>query len=392
MAKFLFGLLLLILPTAAICQSLDVPALTSGPSPDRSGRSVVRFDRKVLVQVIGGRGGEFCLYINTRSGDMGIMYGRSGELGACALNINDEKFTFMLVRAGGQIQTYTTQKKNGALKHWVSTGNTEIYPVSFPRMENAVLQRLGDSWTYNRETVSGQAYSANSSGAPTYYLHGSSQPRDVTTQNFLGHSGIGYLKSNRGIFKVVRADMGSTRFQVYSWWDVSTELDLTPFELLENLMDESTRTSLDRQEQRLRSRSFSGPCAIEEEEWRRLSLADIEARRRLNAERKRGNVFENESTRRAQSEMMIPDLAVMNQELVVKVCKANDRLSRARSGESQADIERQIQCYRRQQSELSALQAEWNAIDARFPNDSGKAYMEKNRTFGRLISIGTGCR
>jgi hypothetical protein len=397
MTKF-FVFLLLLLPPSVFSQSfatsLDVPALTSGPvrSTSRDTSPIIEFDRRILANATGsGVAGQFCLYINTRTGDIGIVYGR--ELGVCELNINDEKFRFMLVRSSGQVQNYSTTRKNGVLHHYMTTGNTEIYPVSFPRMENATLHRGGSAEpSPRRGGVESRAYSANTGSAPTFYLHGRTEPADITTQDFLGYSGIGYLKTNRGIYMVVRAQMGATQFRVFMWNDRPTRLDPEPFKQTEILINEKMEASLERQENKLRTETFSVDCSDSERELNRLKLADVEARRRSGVARNRGNVYENESTRRATSELMLPNLEVANQEVEVRICKANARLSRTRSEESRFDIERRIQCYRNQKLELNRLQMEWDAIDARYPNDSGRAYAEKNRTFTRLISIGSQCR
>jgi hypothetical protein len=395
MTKF-FVFLLLLLPVSIHSQvfsdSFDVPALTSGPSRPSGGSPMIEFDRRLLVQISGPTPSEMCLYINTVTGDIGITYGRVGELGACELNVNDRKFRFMLVRSSGQVQTYMTVEKNGALKHYMSTGNTEIFPVSFPPMENTDLHRFGSVVPGRRRGgVESRAYRANAS-APTFYLHGRTDPATVTTQGFLGHSGIGYLKTNRGIFMVVRAELGSTEFRAYSWSEVPTRLDPDLFEQLEVIMNEKYTASLDRQEEKIRADEPTGDCASEETELNRLKLADVQARRGLNRERNSGNVYENESVRRASGEMMTPNLAIMNQEVELKICKANVRLSRTRGETARAGIERRIQCYREQKIELNRLQMEWDAIDARYPNDAGRAYAEKNRTYMRLMSLASQCR
>ena len=395
MTKF-FVFLLLLLPVPAFSQpfatSLDVPALTSGPARPSDGSPMITFDRRLLVQINGPTTGEMCLYINTVTGDIGIVYGRGSELGACELNVNDRKFRFMLVRSNGQVQTYMTTEKNGELKRYMTSGNTEIYPVSFPRMENADLHRFGSVVPGRRRGgVESYAYRANST-APTYYLHGHTTPATVTTQDFLGYSGIGYLKTNRGIFMVVRAELGTTEFRVYTWSSAPTQLDPDLFEQTEVIMDEKFRTSLDRQEEKIRADNPTGDCASEETELNRLKLADVERRRGLNRERNSGNVYENEAVRRATGEIMLPNLEVMNQEVEVRICKANARLSRTRGERARADLERRIQCYRNQKVELNRLQLEWDAIDARYPNESGRAYAEKNRTFTRLMSLGSECR
>jgi hypothetical protein len=393
----IFTFLLLLLPVTAYSQqfstSLEVPALTDGPSRPSGGTGMIEFDRRLLVQIDGPTPGEMCLYINTINGDIGIVYGRGADLGLCALNVNDRKFRFMLVRSSGQVQTYMTTEKNGVLKHYMSTGNTEVFPISFPRMENTVLHRFGAPVPGNRRAgVESRTYRANAS-APTFYLYGRSAPADVTTQDFLGYSGIGYLKTNRGIYMVVRAQLGSTEFRVYSWSETPTQLDPNMFEQLEIMMNDKITSSLDRQEEKLRAETFSGDCASEEEELNRLQLADIAARRSRNSARNTsGNVYESEPTRKATADLMEPNLEVMNQDLTVKICKANVRLNRTRGEGQRADIQRRIQCYQQSKVELNRLQMEWDAIDARYPNEAGKAYAEKTRTYGRLMSLGASCR
>src|SRR5688572_11476424 len=120
----LFLFLLLLLPVTIHSQpplstSIDVPALTVGRLPSRSG-SVVTFDKRVLIVATGSAvlatgnpEGRVCLYINTRTGDLGIRYGESPDFEVCGLNVNDEKFSFALIRPTGDVQTYRTHKKNG---------------------------------------------------------------------------------------------------------------------------------------------------------------------------------------------------------------------------------------------------------------------------------------
>ncbi len=175
MTRF-FDLVVFLLPTSLFAQisstSLDVPVFTTGP--DRSGGDgAIAFDQRILVQISGSsQAAEMCLYLNIRTADTGIQYGKAGELGVCALNPNDRKFTFMLVRASGQVNNYTTIEKNGELKRYVSTGNTERFAMPFPRLAGMTLLRLGPA---GRGGVATRAYRANGS-SPTFYIHGRSDP------------------------------------------------------------------------------------------------------------------------------------------------------------------------------------------------------------------------
>jgi hypothetical protein len=388
---FLFILFPAAIFSQTLSTSLDVPALTAGRIPSRSTEPVVTFDKRVLIIARGGPEGEVCLYINTRTGDLGLRYGRTPELGVCAFNVNDEKFRFTLIRATGQVQTYMTHNKNGVLKYYVSTGNTEVHPVSFPSFRDTTLHRQAETDRIPRETIVSQAYRASSAG-PTVYLYGRTTPRDVTVQDFLGFGGIGYVKTNRGIFMATRADMGSMRMEVHYWQDVPTQLDMNPFESVESYMDNALEATMQREENKLRTETYSGECGGEEDELRRRKLADIASRRQKIVEKNAGNIYESERTRKATGELLMPNLEVMHQELEVKICRANVRLSRTRSETTRAQTEERIQCYRTSQQELSRLQEELNAVDVRYRNDAGRSYAEKVRLQTRLMSVGSSCR
>ena len=395
MTKFFLAVFLLF-PIPIFSQyfdtSLDVPALTSGPAAPSG--SIISFDRRITVNVIGSPGAMFYLYINTRTGDIGVMYGRSGEMGSPDLNINEEKFRFMLVRSGGQVVSFMNSKQNGILKHYRTTGNTEVFPVTIPRMERTELRRRDETREPERRFgVTARAYSANAAGAPVFYLHGRTEPATVTTQDFLGYSGIGYLKTDRGIYMVVDAMMGPLKYNAVSWNAVRTELNLDHFQHTEQMIDDKMRVALAKEENRLRNQTFSGDCASEEGELNRLKLADVESRRRTNVERNTsGNIYESEATRRAYGELLMPNLEVMNQEIEVRACKAEVRRSNTRNERTREDLGRRIACYRNQQRELNRLRLELNAIDARYPNEPGRAYAEKNRKLTELMTLGSGCR
>lgn len=389
MTKFFLALLLLF-PASVYCQystSLVVPALTS--SARRSSGSLITFDRTVLVQASGAANGDFCLYINTRTGDIGVRFVDGPS--SCPMNINDEKFRLTVIRPTGVVQNFVTTKQNGVLKHFVSTGNTEIVRVSFPPMQNAELGRLeSTAWT-RRHEITARGYRANES-APTFFLYGRTFPRDVTTQDFLGYSGIGYLKTNRGVYMVIRADMGGTEYRAARWSDSPSQLNQDSFKQIETILTDKLLPSLQREEDRLRNETFSGECSGEERELNRLKLADVEARRRTEAASRRGNIYESESTRRAYGELLMPNLEVLNQEIEVNACKAEVRRSRTRSERTRTDLSQRIACYRNQQLELSRLRMELDAIDARYPNEPGRAYAEKTRRLTDLMSLGSGCR
>src|SRR5688572_4288719 len=391
---FLF--LLLLLPAAIYSQplfsaSLYVPALTVGRVPSRGFSTVVTFDKRVSISATGSHEGHVCLYINTRNGDLGIRFDESEVLEVCGLNVEDEKFRFTLIRATGQVQTYMTRNVHGVLKYLVLTGNTEINQVSFPPVRNTTLYRQAETHRRRRETIVSQAYRANS-GGPIVYLHGPTLPRDVTVQDFLGFGSIGYVKTNRGIFMATRADLESMRLEAFRWQDVPTRLDISPFESAEGHMDAGIGAALDREENKLRAESYTGECGGEEDQLRRLKLADIASRRETMVRKNTGNIYENEVTRKAMADLIMPSFRVMNQELEVKICRATTQATRARSESTRAAAERRVRCYRTSQDELSQLQSEWVGLEARYPNDKGESYADRVSIRRRLMSLGNGCR
>ena len=154
--------------------------------------------------------------------------------------------------------------------------------------------------------------------------------------------------------------------------------------------DNKIRDKLDEDERGLRTERNMGPCGAEQDELRRLKLADIAARREMLVRKNTGNIYEDATTRKAIEDLAMPNFQVMHQELEVKICRVTARRSRSRTGGPALD--RLIECHRTSQQELARIRSKWEAIEARHGNDITGSYRERAAIRRQLMSLGSGCR
>lgn len=389
MYRFAFVLLLFVSGVYAqtFSSSLEVPSLTEGPGRTAStGTTTLNFDRRIKVTVTGtGRDAEMFIYLNTVTGDLGVRIGPRGSLGSGELNINDEDFVLFRYRPDGLVMSYKTVRSSGRLRHIASSGNTDLVPYRSEPQQEAEMSRQSDVTTFFTASRSAVAYKFNSE-APTYYLDGGTLSPNLTFQKMLGYSGIGYLKTNRGIHMSVRADLGEASFIATEWRNTTSSLNLESFELAEVILQTEADQWSDRQLQKLRDRDlagYRGECQDEQRELNRLNIADVERRKQLLELARTGNIYQSTTTQRALADMQLPALEIYNAEIDLRICRINSRPATT-SGN------RRLSCYRQSKNMLSIVAAEWRAIDARYPDSPGEAFMEKMSFFRENNPI-TGC-
>lgn len=384
MPKLLLILLLLVPATfqaQTFNTSLSVPALTDGPLIGTDG--VLRFDRRIKATITGGSGGEMFLYINTRTGDIGIRIGKTGSLGSGELDVNNDRFQMLRITPRGSIFNYQTNRKNGRLEHYVVSGNTELIPATFDQPVGTELSRQGGEPSYFTRTLGAAAYSGGSA-APTLYLYGGDLRREVTWQKFLGYAGIGYLKTNRGVHMSVRSDMGRQSYLATQWMNVGISMNLEIFKHMDmEMLAKMEERNYERMES-LGRETFTGTCQGEQRELNRLKTADVQRRRELANSSTAGNVYQDRVTQEALAELQLPNLEVMNAEIELNACKLRMRAPSSDSREMTRRSER-LSCYREQQMELIRLRMEWDVIDANNRNSPGRALMEKRQAMSRVL-------
>jgi hypothetical protein len=189
----------------------------------------VCFDKRFFfVYKQGARTYEGCFYINTKMGITAAKSFHSAGLADCSFNINDKKFYLMLFGMKGNEYIYmnklekTKPHEPAQLKHYVVTGNTH---------KNPVQQVLDAKMLYNKQQsleFCDNKYKAleykSADGKNTIYLYGQDYPPDMIAQSYLGAYGLGYLKTNKGDYFIMKHTHGQNSFTVTAIEDLGAAM------------------------------------------------------------------------------------------------------------------------------------------------------------------------
>jgi hypothetical protein len=390
----LIAFLFCILPAVAFSQpsrasgdrrlSLDVPFLSSGsPVRDRA-TTITRFDKRILITSSGGS--YTCLYLNTRNGDKAVSIDHDGSSCRDPLKVNDEKFTLMLFTQSGEVLSFYNRKKNGRIEHFVVSGGTELAPVNY-LPDTGVLERRGEAVDFFRHDYTAHPYRANTAGAPTFYLVGERTPERLTVQKSLSYSGIGFLKTDNGIFMSFRIEKGDTYFNVQSWENVATAFDKAPFRLVEAQLSYEFREYYAREMRKLESKTFSGDCRDSESALNELRKQDLRRQKEAVERTKTGNVYQDPAVVGAYSDLVDPafQLESFDMDTQVKICKAEAQRSRSRSERTVERLSEKIRCLNNLRLDIGRVKMEMDALDQRYRGHPERGLPEKQRLLGTLM-------
>lgn len=371
---------------------LDVPFLTSGTPPVSRSTTITRFDKRIIiVNPEGTRGSSYTnLYLNTRNGDMGIVVSR--DPGDDSLRVNDETFRLLLITQSGEAFSFMNQKKQGRIEKLVVSGGTEVVPITFAP-ENGVLDRQTETRTYRRRTYTLRAYRAGGDGATTFFLYGNGTPDRLVVEKSLSYSGIGYLKTDRGIFMILETSQSDgNRYFASGWRNVNIEFDKAPFRVVENELVAAADDDFQRKMQKLESEEFSGPCQQYKRSLNEMRKRDLRRRNEALNRSQSGNVYQGQSAQSGYSDLFDFSLQLesLDMETQLSICETEDRISRAGSTSGADSLAARVRCKRSYLLEINRIKLQADAVDERYRTEPGRAFAEKQRLMAQLI--GQSCR
>lgn len=222
--------------------------------------------------------------------------------------------------------------------------------------------------------------------APVYHVFGRTYPNSLKWKDFLGHSGIGYVYTDAGIYIVCEMEKGSFFTEMRTFDDVDICFDPAEFQHAEEQLYTETEEALEKEKRKADNATFSGDCADKEITLNNYKKELIDKKKRNLQQAQSGNVYQNQNTQKAYADLQDPiDMAEQGAlEMDVKICKAQKRLSN-QSGESAQKTQEKIQCYSAQKSRLLSAKAEMQAINTRFSNSPGQAHAEKMKVIARTM-------
>jgi len=255
-------------PPARISRELaamiDVPALVPETQQAFTAPStVIHFNKQIKISN-GQNSAVTYLYINTQTGETATRTGRPEAVGDGSININDEQFTLTYYRpVPGIIINFYNSKKKGVLKHFYSTLNTEINPVSFPAFEKTTVTKHAYSTNVLPQNFLATPYKTSDTPSTSILLCGGPTPSSLQLKRFIGFAGIGYVKTNRGIYMVTEIVTMHGRFEAKQWQHTENSIDLGQFTSVETEMQASMEQSLNKELAGLDGRrdKIKGDCA-----------------------------------------------------------------------------------------------------------------------------------
>lgn len=370
------------LPPAHI-QLLRAPVLVH---PEQARRieptEKICFDKKLYVKSTGGRDADMYIYINTKDGIVANMIGRDGELGDGEFRINETRFRLMVLGKKGNVYTYFNSKKNGDLKHWVSTGNSEthLFQGSIPSgmdvinkktIRNQYCENEFKTWSYKAEVID----------APVFHLYGAQYPNKLVCKEMLGYNGVGYLYTDKGMYLILEMEKGIFSAEIKEIKDDEFCFDPTDFVPLERSVSQEAEEEIEKKKEKLDNKPITGDCISQQQALKNFKKQVLDKQKTELDKTKQGNVYQNRDVQKAYSNLQDPidmvDESILDYQL--KICRLETRMNNNRSNASNADRQQKLACYNNQISRLQQAKAQMQAQDARFSNDPGKALLEKMR-------------
>lgn len=373
-------------PSATISRELasliNVPALIPEQDPPADGHAsgeTLRFDKLVLITAVNESGLEtqIHLYINTTNGDIATCTGKTGNAEDGSFNIDDPAFTLTYYNPHGRIYNFYTRKKNGNIVRYMSSLNTEIVPYSnsIP-FDRTTIYRTGPAINPLPQRFEATTYKASGSNAPILIICGDAKPGRLLLKRFIGYSGIGYIKTDQGIYMVVKIKSARGGFTATKWKNENYKLNLSDFKHVESEMYADMFAKNQAATEKLESKSYTGNCADISNQIKELKL-EQKRKERVNIEKMgKGNPITDASVRDAMKGMYgnpIDQLQQTSLEIDLKLCKLDSKRIQTAS-----DAEKR-NCLKEDKIKVNAAVLEIQALEARYANPKDEAILITER-------------
>lgn len=364
----------------------------------------VCFDKRfTFVNKTGARNFEGCFLVNTKVGITGAPSISTTGTPDCDLNIHEKKFLFMVFGMKGNEYTYFNrlekkkQADEGELKHYVRTGNTHKNP-----MANVLEAKMLYNKQRSQEFCDGK-YKAweyrSADEKDILYLYGKEYPGDMTAYSYLGNYGLGYLKTNKGNYFILKNTHGQTSFTITGIVDMETAMecfDPSVFDvyeetaLVKNLEEtEKKEQELDRKlaEQEAKMLNSNTPCGIKKYELLQYKKQEEQKKKALLEKMKDQTlVYSNQATSEAIAKeySYIEGIKMERRQTEYDLCVLKTDLEKGRfksGSENYSKAVEKVSCWEQRVTEYKKFEDDMKAIDERNRNDVNKAIREKGEYY-----------
>lgn len=345
------------------------------------------FDKQVNLKLtIPGHVVEQCMYLNTTDGYMGYL--PPSSTGGILIDILPEipDFLFYVIGLKGNVYTYKNMDGgNGIVEHWVSTGNTQTHKFTMPISATSnPLIRKAETRNYCEGKLNARAYKYDG-GTTTWYVYGERYPERLHGVRFLGNFGVGYLKTQEGLYLVLEMEDGPNQYRISSIENVYTCFDPTQFKILEDEYLRNRRLSLQQEREKIardEARANTGNCTSQKMAVINFRKEQLRIQEENLVVSQQGNTYQEGASQQAVLGMMDPLVMVQGSILTTQVSICNLEIALQRSPSSNS-LQDKIACNRNLLSQLIQLEGQLKAIDVRFAGNGGQAFTEKLKYYGQ---------
>lgn len=354
---------------------------------EESPGGIFSFDKFVAIKSKTTKGEtiDIFLYINTRTGAFATITERENVLETENFDTNSKNFKLFYYSPKGKIIQFYTRLQKGELKKYFATMNTEVvaYTPSIP-LQNTWLFKQGAEFNTLPQNFHAAHYKATTDNAPTMVLCGYPIIGKLLASNFIGYSGIGYVKTDKGVYMIteIKPAYSGVPFTATKWKEINLQLNIADFTSAEAEFYSKTGESI---EKKLNKpvKIKDGPCAslVHEKEMEKKRV--LLNQKDLLGKTSRGNMVNDKSVQNALASMQDPttQLELSRLETEIKLCNIIDRMN----SQSTTELDKQKRdCLETRLGDIANAKAESDAIDAKFGLDKVKALPEKIKIMKKL--------
>jgi hypothetical protein len=249
----------------------------------------------------------FCMLINTNDGYvayLGPEYTLS--LSLSRINPNSPDFRLTIFSLKGHVLQFSNMSTGARIKKQLFFGNTYAVPVgALANPERKQMNRQTGQRSYVNNSIVGFPYKINATGGsspPTFYVQksrGFTNTGSFQAEKFLGMMGIGYLKTNDGVYLSLGFEAGSTKAKVIAMDSENVMFDGAEFECLDCDFINKARVEIRTGREKLLAEraNIIGPCAQRELERNQLKMEVLNDHEQLLRDYGRSNAYGGDSVR-----------------------------------------------------------------------------------------------
>jgi hypothetical protein len=384
----------------ASTELLHAPILRSPSNEDRriiATHQQFCFDLMIEIEINFGATSRFtAAFINTTDGYIGYTHPeRGGAINVLMPEVESFEFTVISYKLGN-IYMYKNRKasRGYGIDHLVSTSNTETH--DYQQMNNLIaapLSRKTERRSYCNGNMEATAYKRDD-GPTKWFVYGGdyttnhTMPATLQVQKYLGVFGVGVITTDWGNFILTEVTNGSGYAAIKNIERTHVCFDPTNYKLTEANFYQKQAANLAAEREKINRDEADAQraecCVAERMEVINFRRAQLQVQEDNLRNAQSGNLLQNNNAQKGMLSTMDYNANVHLSLLSTKVAICNVRYAMGKDPSKAASYSGKLSCLEDQQSNLVNLEAQMNAIDARYNSGNAMDLVRRNTEKARV--------